>query len=82
MIRNKYGLNPQGIKQVEMQPQLVDSLVKKNKKHKKRPEPKKNETKKKEETPKVVPTPLKKEKVWKQNNKLQSPPPHHQKQTK
>ena len=62
MIRIKYGPNPQGKKEVKIQPQLVDSLVKKNKENKKRPEPKKN----KEETPKVVPTPPKKEKVWKQ----------------
>ena len=65
MIRIKYGLNPQGIKEVEIQPQLVDSLFKKNKENKKWPEPK-NNPKKKEETPKVVPTPPKKEKVWKQ----------------
>jgi hypothetical protein len=31
MIRIKYGPNPQGIKEVEIQPQLVDSLVKKGK---------------------------------------------------
>jgi hypothetical protein len=31
MIRIKYGPNPQGIKEVEIQPQLVDNLVKKNK---------------------------------------------------
>jgi hypothetical protein len=31
MIRIKYGMNPQGIKEVEIQPQLVDNLVKKNK---------------------------------------------------
>jgi hypothetical protein len=52
--------HPQGIKEVEIQPQLVDSLVKKNKENKKRPEPKKNNLKKKEETPKFVPTPPKK----------------------
>jgi hypothetical protein len=38
VIRIKYGLNPQGIKEVEIQPQLVDNLVKKNKENKKRPE--------------------------------------------
>ena len=36
MIRIKYGPNPQGIKEVERQPQLVDSLAKKNKENKKR----------------------------------------------
>lgn len=30
IIRVKYGLNPQGIRVVEIQPQVVDSLVKKN----------------------------------------------------
>ena len=38
MIRIKYRPNPQGIKEVEIQPQLVDSHVKKNKENKKRPE--------------------------------------------
>ena len=66
MIRIKYGLNPQGIKEVEIQPQLVDNLVKKNKEDKKRLEPKKNNPKQKEEVPKVVPTPPKKKTVWKQ----------------
>jgi len=67
MIRIKYGPNPQGIKEVEIQPQLVDNLVKKSKENKTRPEPKKSNPKQKEETPKVVPTPLKKDKkVWKQ----------------
>jgi hypothetical protein len=63
MIRIKYGPNPQGIKEVEIQPQLVGGLAKKNKEIEKRPERKKNNLKKKEETPKVVPTPPKKEKV-------------------
>jgi hypothetical protein len=45
MIRIKYGSNPQGIKEVEIQPQLVDNLVKKNKENKKRMEPKKNNLK-------------------------------------
>ena len=44
----------------------MDSLIKKNKEKKKRPEPKKNNPKQKEEISKVVPTPPKKEKVWKQ----------------
>ena len=46
MIRIKYGPNPQGIKKVEIQPQLVDSLAKKNKENKKRSEQKKNPKKK------------------------------------
>ena len=63
MIRIKYGPNPQGIKEIEIQPQLVDNLVKKNKE--KRLEQKKIKQIK-EETPKVVPTPPKKNKaVWK-----------------
>jgi hypothetical protein len=63
MIRIKYGPNPQSIKEVEIQPQLMDNLIKKNKENKKRPKQKKNNPKKKEETPKVVPTPPKKEKM-------------------
>jgi hypothetical protein len=79
MIRIKYEPNPQGIKEVEIQPQLMDILVKRNKKNKKRPEQKKNNPKKKEETPKVIPTPPKKnKKVWKQKGeapKSTSTPP-------
>jgi hypothetical protein len=71
MIHIKYGPNPQGIKEVEIQPRLVGSLVKKNKENKKRLEQKNNNPKEKEETSKVVPTPPKKEKVWKQK---QEPP--------
>jgi hypothetical protein len=63
MIHINYGPNPQGIKEVEIQPQLVESLTKKNKENKKRLEPKRNNPKKKEDIPKVVPTPPKKEKV-------------------
>jgi hypothetical protein len=66
MICIKYGPNPQGIREVEIQPQLVDKLIKKNKENKKRSEQSKSNPKKKEEIPKVVPTPPKKEKVWKQ----------------
>ena len=47
MIRIKYRLNPQGLKEAKIQPQLVDSLVKKNKENKKRPEQKKNNLKQK-----------------------------------
>jgi hypothetical protein len=63
MIRIKYGPHQQGIREVEIQPQLVDSLIKKNKENKKRLEQSKSNPKKKEEIPKVVPTPPKKEKV-------------------
>jgi hypothetical protein len=48
MIHIKYGPNPQGIKEVEIQPQLVRNLVKKNKENKKRLEQKKNNPKEKE----------------------------------
>ena len=65
MIRIKYGPNPQSIKEVEIQPQLVDSFAKKNKENKKRPELNKSNVKQKEEKPKVVPTPPKKT-LWKQ----------------
>jgi hypothetical protein len=55
MVRIRYGPNQQGIAEVEIQPQLVEDLTKKNK----RPERKKSNPK-----PKVVPTPSEK-KVWK-----------------
>ena len=76
MIRIKYRPNPQGIKEVEIQPQLVDSPIKKNKENKKRSEQKKNSLKQKEEKPKVVPTSPKKM-VWKQKDapKSTSTPP-------
>ena len=66
MIRIKYGPNPQRIKEVEIQPQPVDSLVKKNKENIKRPKQKKNNPKQKQESLKVVPIPPKKKMVWKQ----------------
>jgi len=66
MIKIKYGLNLQGIREVEIQPQLVDNLVKKNKEKKKRAKQKKNSLKQKEEKPKVVPAPPKKI-VWKKS---------------
>jgi hypothetical protein len=75
MIRIKYGPNPQGIKEVEIQPQLVGGLTKKSKENKKRSELKKNNLKKKEEIPKVVPTPPKKEKGVK--TKRRSSTIHH-----
>jgi len=62
MIRIKYGSNPQGVKEVEIQPQLVGDLVKKNEENKKRSEQKKNNHKEKEEKSNVVPTPQKKNK--------------------
>ena len=66
MIRIKYGPNPQGIREVEIQPQLVDSLIIKNKEIKKRPEQKKVKQIPKEEAPKPIPTPPRKNKmVWK-----------------
>ena len=55
MIRIKYMPNPQGIKEVERQPQLVDSLAKKNKENKKTAEPKKNNLKQKEENQRLFP---------------------------
>jgi len=54
----------------------VDSLIKRNKENKKRPEQKKKNPIQKEETPKVVPTPP--NKVWKQKEeapKSTSTPP-------
>ena len=66
MIHIKYGPNPQGLREVHIQPQLVHSMVKKNKEIKKKLEQKKVKQMTKEKTPKVVPTPPKKNKpVWK-----------------
>ena len=66
MIRIKYTPNPQGLKEVHIQPQLVGSMVKKNKEIKKKSEQNKVKQMTKEKTPKVVPTPPKKNKpVWK-----------------
>jgi len=65
MIRIKYRPNPQGIKEVEIQPQLMDNLIRKSKENKKRSELKKKNPTPKEGTPKVVPTPPKKKTVWK-----------------
>jgi hypothetical protein len=63
MIRIKYGPKPKGIKEVEIQPQLVDSLIKKNKENKKRPEQKKNNPKQKRRNSKGYSNTSK---VWKQ----------------
>ena len=66
MIRIKYGPNPQGLREVHIQPQLVDSMVKKNKEIKKKLEQNKVKQMTKQKTPKAVPTPPKKKKmVWK-----------------
>jgi len=62
MIRIKYGPNPQDLREVHIQPQLVDNLVKKNKEIKKKPEQKKIKQMTKEKTPKVVSTLPKKNK--------------------
>jgi hypothetical protein len=62
MIRIKYGPNQQGIKEVEIQPHMVEGLTKKNKKSL---DLKKNNPKHQKESPRVIPTPSKKEKVWK-----------------
>jgi hypothetical protein len=55
--------NPQGLREVHIQPQLVDSLVKNYKEIKKKPEQKKVKQITKEKTPKVVPTPPKNNKM-------------------
>ena len=82
MIRIKYGPNPQRIKEVEIQPQLVDNLVKKNKENKERPEPKKNNLKEKKETPRLFPHHPRKKRCGNKRKRLRSPPPHHPNQTK
>jgi hypothetical protein len=61
MIHIKYGPNQQGIMEVEIQPQPVEGPIKKSK----RLEQKRNNLKKKEKSTNVVPTPPKREKVWK-----------------
>jgi hypothetical protein len=58
MIRIKYGPNQQGIAEVEIQPQLVDGLKKKNKR------PEQNSPKPTKVSPRVVPS-LSKKKVEK-----------------
>ena len=65
MICIKYGPNPQGLREVYIQPQMVDRPVKKNKEIKMKSEQKKVKMTK-EKTPKAVPTSPKKNKpVWK-----------------
>ena len=65
MIRIKYGPNPQGLREVHIQTQMMGMFVKKNKEIKMKLEQKKVKMTK-EKTPKVVPTPPKKNKtVWK-----------------
>ena len=51
MICIKYGLNPQGRREVHIQPQMVDRLVIKNKEIKKKPGQKKVKQMTKEKTP-------------------------------
>jgi hypothetical protein len=71
MIRIKYGPNQQGIREVEIQPQIIDNLSKIIKESKKKPEQKKkaapkkieNTGQNKKEAPKKIeniPTPPKK----------------------
>ena len=52
MICIKYGPNPQGLREVHIQPQMVDRPVKKNKEIKKKPEQKKVKQMTKEKDPK------------------------------
>jgi len=83
MIRIRYGPNPQGIREVEIQPQLLKNLSKISKQ---KPEPKqkvapkknKKEQKKKESPEKKiqekrdeVPKPSQKKTVWKVNEKVE-----------
>ena len=57
MIRIRYGPNPQGLREVHIQPQMVKRPVKKNKEIKKKPEQKKVKQMTKEKTSKAIPTP-------------------------
>ena len=65
MICIKYGPNPQGLREVHIQPQMMDRPVKKNKEIKKKPEQRKVKQMTKAKIPKAVPTPRKKNNpVW------------------
>jgi len=82
-IRIKYGPNPQGIKEVEIQRQLVDILFKNSKENKKKPELKRTTQLQKRKHPRLSPHLLKRIQLYgNKRKKLQSPPPHHYKQTK
>ena len=59
MICIKYSPNPQGLREIHIQPQMVDMPVKKNEEIKKKPEQKKVKQMTKEKIPKAVPTPPK-----------------------
>jgi hypothetical protein len=78
MIHIKYEPNPQGIKEVEIQPQLVDSLVKKNKENKKRPKQERTVQRKRKKPQRLFSHHLRRTKVWKQKEevlKFTSTPP-------
>jgi hypothetical protein len=55
MIRIKYGPNPQGIKEVQIQPQLVAGLTKKNKENKKRRSQKRTTRRKRKKNQRLFP---------------------------
>jgi hypothetical protein len=63
MICIKYGPNPQGLREVHIQLQMVDRPVKKTKEIRKKPKQKKVKQMTKEKAPKVIPTPPKKNKL-------------------
>lgn len=70
MIRIKYGLNSEGIREVEIHPQIIDNLSKIIKESKKKPEQKKKAAPK---ITKTTPTPPKKTKqVWRVKEKQAS----------
>ena len=85
MIKIKYGPNPQGIREVEIQPQRMDSLINKyiNKEAQKRPEHEKSKHIPKIETSKSTLAPPKKTKmVWKPKEKAPKSIPAPPKKTK
>ena len=77
MICIKYGPNPQGLREVHIQPQMVDRPVKKNKEIKKTPEQKKVKQMTKEKIPKAIHTPPKKEQASVENQRRSSEDQHH-----
>ena len=83
MIHIKYGPNPQGLKEVHIQPQLVDNMVKKNKEIKKKPEQKKVKQMTKKRHQKPFPHHQRRtNRCGNEKKKPRSPPPHHQEQTR
>ena len=77
MIKIKYGPNPQGIKEVEIQPQLVDKATKRGRSRKRTIQSKKKKLRR------LFPHHLKRiKRCGNKKKKLQNLPPHHPNPTK